>query len=1018
MIRKTRKARKPLSPGFSGILFGLAILLLLPALASAQVQRGSLFVKVADEQGGILPGATLELTSPVMPGALSGVSDALGQYRFPSLTVGTYNLKVSLQGLQTVLRQGLVLNQDQTVEVNITLKVGSMTEAVTVVAETPVVDTKAATLQVNIDKNILQGTPGGQDIWSIIEYKAPGVTIDTGSGTPPDVGGNQGGLQRSLTARGVPNGQNTQMLNGVNVNDPAAQGFSMNYYVPEALDNIQVSTAAEDISIGTAGVFINMVTKSGSNRYGGQFFATCQAKCGVPTQSANVTPALNADGIPTASNQTSLLTNTNFQIGGPILPNKLFFFQSTNFQAIHVGVTGFPAPPLPNVPTTFQQFATPSQDDTTDTLAGEGKVTYALNSKNRLEGYLSKQRYDKPNRGAAINNTQDSDFKELDTFVIMQASWNYVISERMFLDTRVSYNNTHFDLFQKTDLQPLADQSTGNQLRNDTSQPFMFRRRTEVLSNWQYFIPKALGGRHEFRLGFDNGNTPETVTTSRAGNVTDTINSSLNPEAQTVTLFNTPTIVNRAVNTTALYGQETYSINRLTAVAGIRWERVEGYLPPQTTTANSEFFPAGTVFNNVVINGVTQNYTVQSQYATVRDDPLWHNWAPRMSLAYDLTGKGKSALKFSAGRYLDQISTGTPPNPNGSISQRYVWNDIDNNLVFDPAGLVWNGSQYVGPGLGALQTTSIPAPAGFNQAEQRPFTNQQTVEFDQEVMANLSASVAFVHTAQHNQLATVDQNQALWFAANNPIYQSVALIDPGRDGVLGTSDDQPITAFQLVNPKTVISTITTNNDLLDQHSKGVSLNLNKRFSKGWAMIAGYTFQHIDQAEPSVSNPNAEINGTGVSGGREQDFKLTGTFQLPYQILFAVNSRLDSGLPITRTWTIPSCSKTVLTDCLNASTSINAEPRGDIQLPWLGTVDLRFGRFFNIGTNRFDVSIDVYNITNANTIYSVRTNTGLTTVFLNNNPQSTSQIIPSFLSPTGVTSPRIMRFNLTWTFGAR
>jgi hypothetical protein len=247
----------------------------------------------------------------------------------------------------------------------------------------------------------------------------------------------------------------------------------------------------------------------------------------------------------------------------------------------------------------------------------------------------------------------------------------------------------------------------------------------------------------------------------------------------------------------------------------------------------------------------------------------------------------------------------------------------------------------------------------------------------------------------------------------------VNLTDPGRDGVLGTADDQAITAYQLVNTKTVISSITTNDDRLDQRSKGVSLTLNKRFGNGWAMIGGYTFQHINQTNQSVSNPNGLlVNSGGVSGGREQDFKLTGEFQLPYQILFAVNSRLDSGLPITRTWTIPSCTKSQPTDCLNARTTVNAEPRGSLQLPWLGTVDLRFGRFFNLGSNRFDVSIDVYNITNANTIFSVRTNTGLTTVFLNNNPALASQNIASFLSPTGVTAPRIMRFNLTWTFGAR
>jgi len=1015
MMRTSRTSR------LSGIIFGLAALFLLPALASAQVQRGSLFVKVADEQGGILPGATLELTSPVMPGALTGVSDKDGAYRFPSLIVGTYSLKISLQGMQTVIRPGLVVTQDQTVEVSIAMKVGSMSEAITVAAESPIVDTKAATVATNIDKNILQGTPGGQDIWSIIEYKAPGVTVDTGSGTPPDVGGNQGGLQRSLTARGVPNAQNTQMLNGVNVNDPAAQGYSMNYYVPEALDNIQVATAAEDISIGTAGVFINMVTKSGSNRYGGSFFATCQANCGVPTQSSNITPALNADGIATPSNQTSLLTNTNFQIGGPIIHNKLFFFDSTNFQAIHVGVTGFPTPPLPNIPTVFQDFATNSDEDTTDTLAGEGKVTYQLNSKNRFEGYLSKQRYDKPNRAAAINNTQDSDYKELDTFLIEQASWNYVMSDRMFLDTRVSYNNTHFDLFQKTDLPPITDSSTGDLYQNNTSQPFMFRRRTEVLSNWQYFIPQWLGGRHEFRLGFDNGNTPETVTTSRADNVAETINSTLNPEAQTVTLYNTPTIINRAVNSTAFYGQETYSLNRLTAVAGIRWERVEGYLPPQTTTADSEFFPAGTVFNSETFNGVTGPYTVQSQYAALSNDPLWHNWAPRMSLAYDLTGKGKAALKFSAGRYLDQISTGTPPNPNGSISQTYIWNNPNNaNLTFNPAGITWNGVEYVGGQLGALRSTSIPNPAGaFNQAEQRPFTNEQTVEYDQELIANLSASVSFVHTAGHHDLGTEDQNQALWFAPTNPLYQAVTLTDPGADGTIGSATNVPITVYQLVNPATTITTITANNDLLDQHAKGVTFQLNKRFSQGWAMIFGYTYQIITQAAASVANPDAElVNASGVSGGRENDFKLTGTFQLPYQIIFGVNGRLDSGLPITRTWTIPACTSTVTSDCLTVSETVNAIPRGSVLLPWLGTVDLRFGRFFNLGTNRFELSFDIYNLTNANTIYSVRTNTGVTPVFLNDNPALASQVIPSFLSPTGVTSPRVMRINLRWSFGAR
>ena len=68
-----------------------------------------------------------------------------------------------------------------------------------------------------------------------------------------------------MSARGTPNAQNTQLLNGVNVNDPAAQGFAMSYYVPTVFEDVQVSTGAQDISVGTGGILINMVTKSGTN---------------------------------------------------------------------------------------------------------------------------------------------------------------------------------------------------------------------------------------------------------------------------------------------------------------------------------------------------------------------------------------------------------------------------------------------------------------------------------------------------------------------------------------------------------------------------------------------------------------------------------------------------------------------------------------------------------------------------------------------------------------------------------
>jgi hypothetical protein len=164
------------------ILFTLA-LALIAAPATAQTQKGSILVKAVDPQGGAIPGVTVTLTSPVQPGAITGVTDSEGTYRSPTLTVGTYSVKMTLQGFQTIVRENVVVVQNQTVSLDLPMKVGAVSEQVTVTAESPVVDAKNVNVAVNIDKKLLETTPGGKDIWSLLEYKAPGVVADT-----PDVG--------------------------------------------------------------------------------------------------------------------------------------------------------------------------------------------------------------------------------------------------------------------------------------------------------------------------------------------------------------------------------------------------------------------------------------------------------------------------------------------------------------------------------------------------------------------------------------------------------------------------------------------------------------------------------------------------------------------------------------------------------------------------------------------------------------------------------------------------------------
>ena len=972
-------------------------------VASAQIQTGIISVKALDDQGALVPGVSVSITSSILPRAIEGTTDTSGVFQIPGLTPGSYTVKVTLQGFQTVIREGVIVRQGQAANVEFAMKVGGLNEAVTVTGESPVVDTKSVGSRTNIDSALLETTPGGKDIWNILEYKAPGVVVDT-----PDVGGNQGGLQRAMSARGTPNGQNTQLLNGVNVNDPAAQGFSMNYYIPSAFENIQVSTGAQDISIGTGGVLINMVTKSGTNAYRGEVLQTYQGK---RTQSTNVDEELRNLGHRPDANSTELISNSNFQLGGPIMKNKMFFFGSANYQAIHIKAPDFPTVVPPYIAT---PLAGTSDQDTTDIAAGEGKITYQLGSADRFEGYLSKQRYDKPNRGAGAGLTQDSASKELDTFVITQISYNRVLTDRMFLDAKASYNNTNFPLYQKTDLQPLTDQSNNNALyRNRNSSQIMFRRRIQTVANFQYYLPSFGGGRHEFKAGFDNGYTPEDVDTLRVDDVNLTFRSLPTPAANTVTIFNTPLHQKRAVMTTAFYGQDSMTIGRLNLIGGIRWERVEGYLPAQTTPA-SRFFPEGLVFQGVNIGGVTQNYTVQKNFEDVREDPLWKNWAPRVAATYDLFGTGKTALKASWGRYLDQISTGTPPNPNANINQAYVWNDVNGDLFFQPGNATWDGLKYVGGEFGALNSTNGLAVALFDKSLKRPKRDEVTVTLDHELFRNFLVDISYLYTKEKDPQGTIDNSIDLWPSQ----YTQIQLAEPGRDGVFNTGDENPITVYNQ-NAGVTTTTKTINDDRLATRYNGLDVVVTRRFEDGWTLLAGYTYSKTKVDLTSLSNPNnAFVNASGVSGGRTHNFKASGSYMLPYKVLLAANFRLQSGLPVTRTWAVPTCSGTVTSNCTRQGLTVNAEPRGSVELGSLPTLDLRAGRFFDFRRDRLELTVDVYNLTNANTVFQARTGTGQTAIRVNGDISNPTTQISTFLSPTQFLAPRVVRFNVTYAFNRR
>src|SRR4030095_15096607 len=152
--------------GMKRIVSCVALLLAvaIAAPAAAQVQTGSILVRATDDQGAMVPGVTVTISSPVLvAGTMTAVTDAGGVYRFPSLVPGTYAIKMELSGFQTINRENIVVLVGQTTPVDFAMKVATIAENVTVTGASPTVDTTSANVNVNLGEALIQGTPGGRD---------------------------------------------------------------------------------------------------------------------------------------------------------------------------------------------------------------------------------------------------------------------------------------------------------------------------------------------------------------------------------------------------------------------------------------------------------------------------------------------------------------------------------------------------------------------------------------------------------------------------------------------------------------------------------------------------------------------------------------------------------------------------------------------------------------------------------------------------------------------------------------
>ena len=302
----------------------------IPAAAFAQ---GAITGSVRDTSGAVLPGVTVEASSPALIEKVrSAVTDGTGLYRIEDLRPGSYVVTFSLTGFTTIRREGIELTGSFAASVNAEMRVGNLQETVTVTGESPVVDVVNAKQQSVLANEVIAAIPTARLYHSLVTL-VPGVSL---SGNQ-DVGGLAGPLTVTFAMRGGPGNEGRLTVDGLSLG-ASLNGTGVSYTVAD-VGNAQEVVFSTSGSLGeaeNAGPAMNLVPRQGGNRFSGTFFAN---GANGSMQSDNFSEEIRAAGL-RAPNKLAKIWDASAAVGGPIRPDRLWFFSATRYQGNHRLVGG------------------------------------------------------------------------------------------------------------------------------------------------------------------------------------------------------------------------------------------------------------------------------------------------------------------------------------------------------------------------------------------------------------------------------------------------------------------------------------------------------------------------------------------------------------------------------------------------------------------------------------------------------------------------------------------------------
>ena len=945
---------------FALVVAGVGVL---TTTAVAQ-QTGTLAGVVRDAQGGVLPGVTVTAVSPALIGAgRSTVSGDTGSYLLATLPPGQYTVTFEVSGFNPLKREQVIVEVARTTRLDVDMSVGALQETVTVTGASPVVDVSSTVTQTNITKDLYEAIPTGRNPW-VMAGLVPGVV--TGR---LDVGGTEGMQQYNLEAFGSADSQKSFSIDGLKTNwGGGSGGATMQYYGFEMYDEYNMQTASGTAESDVSGVYMNMVTKSGGNRFTSDhniYFMNdelqttniddaLRVRLGLlPESACQANPLQTGCQSGAAGNPIDISYDWSSTLGGPIKRDKAWFFGAIRWWRLDQFQVG-----------ALNPDGTQGIDDNR-IRNFMGKATYQVNQQTRVSFMFNRNLKDRFHR-------REVDFSEDKATVLQdQPAQNYVaqvstvLGRATVFDARFGRMWGVFPTRYQADVQPtdiaIRDLVRNTQINAASGQSLNPNHRYQGNANLGYFKEGLGPGTHDFKAGVQLSWEKMGYDRIRNGDHYLELSDGVATGAQ---IANTPVFSDHRLETWGVFLQDRWVVGRATINYGVRLDGVSSYLPEQSS-------PAGTFVG---------------ERSFPRKDVFEYNFnaAPRLGLSYDLFGNGRTALKAYYGRFYNQFGSELAEtlNLNGLQSIRVTWTDPNNNLRLDPG-------EFTPPSF----TSVIPR---VDDQSKRPYSDEINVGIDHQLVQELAVSVSY-HRRQHRRgLGIVDVARPS--SAYTPVERTY--LNPE------TGTQTPITVYSLNSAlANVRDRVITNIDVLESDYDGVQFSVNKRMSNRWQVLAGFTLQSHQGFSHSgtYTNPGntTDFNDPTYLMNRDNSsvfielpwsFTLSGSYLAMYGIQISGKYTARAGDPLVRTFQATGLGQ-------GTQTAVWIQPRGEDRTETVNKfVDVRFAKRFSVGGTRFEGTVDIFNLLNANHVMNQNTATGST-----------------WGRPSLILTPRIVRFGLTTRF---